>query len=67
VPVYDGPPQADFAGVKIAAAELRKWLSRQGSWINISAQRFCKLFQTKSLRVFVQTYRKGRHNSEGSS
>ena len=65
--VYDGPPQADFAGVKTAAAELRKWLLRQEPWINFSTQRFCKVFQTKSLRVFVQTYRKGRLNSEGSS
>jgi hypothetical protein len=65
--VYDGPPQADFAGVKTAAADLRKWLLRQEPWINFSTQRFCKVFQTKSLRVFVQSYRKGRHNSEGSS
>lgn len=48
-----GPPQADFAGVKTAAAELRKWLPRQEPWINFSTQRFCKVFQTKSLRVFV--------------
>ena len=44
-----------------------KWLPRQEPWINFSTGSFCKVFQTKSLRVFVQSYRKGRHNSEGSS
>jgi hypothetical protein len=43
--VYDGPPQADFAGVKTAAAELRKWLLRQEPWINFSTSVFARSFK----------------------
>jgi hypothetical protein len=46
--VYDGPPQADFAGVKTAAAELRKWLLRQEPWINFSTSVFAMSFKQRA-------------------